>query len=1418
MIMTVSAKIWCDNMCGLLREVGSLILRSLLFREPSRRRPPARSPKPPVRSRGNAVAVASRNEGARVDEQGRREKTYAWSTCGLRPSHWALHAKKMLATTHDIVIVMTERLFFRTSRRCTCKLHLSWTVAAFLKRLLARRPVGLVAVWCLCIMSVLLGLGWTNLSHAGALAAPTSSSEFQYPNFLSCEQHEDWKEFLDALKETNIADLHETLVLQAQKLLHKHEKHFMVAQNTKRMFIECAWETRDLEKSVEDVRGEQAWLEALQDLRAEDDNLADYDEVDGEEHVEHAAETSTSRSNDQAQANETGNTQISIGPNGDHAGARTTRTSSDDVAAASSSMKRDHSGTTNRSPVLVEQTTQRGEHRRTRTYALLDSIAFPQETRGDGSGPEDRGDRNQHSASRQESEDPLIPVQEEQEVAKKLLHYQKTDYPLLTGREVLRWLKQRPFHDGQQITQWKRIAYNMLYTERLNAEKATDRPRLLEVQTERGAVRRPGEVKEDAKNSQPNPNEQDQHGAMKNTFADSTSSSYRLSHKKILHHYKNRLSERVLDPNNENPPICFWGYYIAATVRTRMLEADPDSPLNRERDTLVTMVQRMLMDKSNIGNMADLSGWPLDHAQLIRSVWPEHNWRIIQGHIPIDTKDTMRPVSVWPSHLFQVPHDYYSFRKVSASTSSPSAAAHDDQQTQQHHLGATQMLQQNQLLHGAGGQGGAPAGVNELTMYVVGYHATLALELVKIWELLPEIVPNLKVKITTHVIDDKLDHTLNAEEERDRVANLVTHGQNFELIDKLVNGSLSENARGQFGTSSQSGPAKDDENKDDNADDQINKNADGGEENTNTNRNTPQDNPHSTSEMKDDEGTTSKATSTDEPSKGGFRLCEYFNVCATDARLLYLNKKFLRRAFLPKTKLANPQFPDFQEWLNEWIQLFAEYLVNVDEQGGGGSSGINEDAVDAQRRILQDRLQRLALPAGKEKEPRDYDDQGSPSSTAVLDTNIDNAEILVCTEPAVLCLPLAMGQPKKIVIGYFGNPLAAYVPERYLDTWFRYFGSLDNFFPVASTRFLAKQMEYQTGRFVNSQRPLTLYVQTVYSPVTLARAGNWNFVDFHENFPSGRDRERELYARLKEGNLQENGNHSTHGRSTSGAEITSTSVDDTTTVTSQHDLDVPFSKDEYLHKPGLLTRRLNRQILVLRQPSVFWDDTCILNLFAKLNNFPLRFHYTDDLVDKSYSSFAKFDALVLFPYDMSQMRFYEFYAMGMPIFLPRKLVLAAYIYRGMTSIEDFDYTVVEKHLSEQEADKENENKNRIPNPFERWNFDVASWWSLYTHYVSLPHLLYFKSAPDLFHQLAYKPADEFLKLVSIVGIQNERIDPIFDRRQKRCLFLVKITKDATKCMHCSSAGLKFDGTRRGGVVLSKKKNVISPGEETNTSR
>ncbi|CAJ1401177.1 unnamed protein product [Effrenium voratum] len=57
---------------------------------------------------------------------------------------------------------------------------------------------------------------------------------------------------------------------------------------------------------------------------------------------------------------------------------------------------------------------------------------------------------------------------------------------------------------------------------------------------------------------------------------------------------------------------------------------------------------------------------------------------------------------------------------------------------------------------------------------------------------------------------------------------------------------------------------------------------------------------------------------------------------------------------------------------------------------------------------------------------------------------------------------------------------------------------------------------------------------------------------------------------------------------------------------------------------------------------------------ASSETYPYRF-ITRALTDKTFSSFAQFRAVVLWPYDMDLITFYEFYGMNMPLFMPAHL-------------------------------------------------------------------------------------------------------------------------------------------------------------------
>jgi len=285
-----------------------------------------------------------------------------------------------------------------------------------------------------------------------------------------------------------------------------------------------------------------------------------------------------------------------------------------------------------------------------------------------------------------------------------------------------------------------------------------------------------------------------------------------------------------------------------------------------------------------------------------------------------------------------------------------------------------------------------------------------------------------------------------------------------------------------------------------------------------------------------------------------------------------------------------------------------------------------------------------------------------------IDERIDNADFMLCTEPAVLCGALAMAFPGRPIIGYFANPLMSYVPAAHSLLWLGMFRELTGsggaassaaapLLPVASTRFLAEQMRYQTGARVLASRPLATYLGP----------------------PKGSPRYGEA--------------------------------------------------------------------VVVRAPSVFWSSACVLNNIAHGNRDELleafdrgggvglpvdslRFTASEELKDGSSEAFAAFSVAVIFPYDVSQMRLYELYALGMPIFLPDRLAMPCFLYRGMTTMEDFAHELPKPERTSAAV---------VPyldrDPFLRDDWHAVAAWSQLTHWMTLPNLVNCKGAADMMLRL-----------------------------------------------------------------------------------
>ena len=146
--------------------------------------------------------------------------------------------------------------------------------------------------------------------------------------------------------------------------------------------------------------------------------------------------------------------------------------------------------------------------------------------------------------------------------------------------------------------------------------------------------------------------------------------------------------------------------------------------------------------------------------------------------------------------------------------------------------------------------------------------------------------------------------------------------------------------------------------------------------------------------------------------------------------------------------------------------------------------------------------------------------------------------------------------------------------------------------------------------------------------------------------------------------------------------------------------------------------------------------------FAHNKAYPYRLVTRNALVDRSYKELSKFKALILYPYDMDLVCFYEFYNLGIPIYIPGSIEKYVFYQGHMKYDGRLDYVKDREMIWKHNMSALNET-----------NVDVAMHQLEYADYLALPGVRTFQNITDLLRRLQ---AD---------GVE-ERLDQLYFSRQE----------------------------------------------------
>eukprot|EP00928_Gymnodinium_smaydae_P011482 TRINITY_DN1422_c1_g1_i2.p1 TRINITY_DN1422_c1_g1~~TRINITY_DN1422_c1_g1_i2.p1 ORF type:complete len:713 (-),score=119.67 TRINITY_DN1422_c1_g1_i2:172-2310(-) len=293
---------------------------------------------------------------------------------------------------------------------------------------------------------------------------------------------------------------------------------------------------------------------------------------------------------------------------------------------------------------------------------------------------------------------------------------------------------------------------------------------------------------------------------------------------------------------------------------------------------------------------------------------------------------------------------------------------------------------------------------------------------------------------------------------------------------------------------------------------------------------------------------------------------------------------------------------------------------------------------------------------------------------------LGEVDVFLCTIASLCTVMLGLGVP---IIGYFGHPPLFLSPRSAAAKtafWTRFSAmaaSRDTVAFSVSDPFLQMQYEYQTGAWLPAIRTLALYTNAKHYPSRIS-----------EVLVADRPHECILMCALS---------HFMDSFSGNDARVEAAN----------------FHKRDW---PDLG-----------RRP---WKEGRLR--VAESDRYPLRF-LTRQMTDRKYTTFAQFRAVVIWPYDMDLVTFYEFYAMNVPVFMP--LELSKYLFHQHHMNYDGRWPGAGAASFGDGGDTGRIWKDSWGTPFNETSLETLRHLVRYTDYFRYPAVQHFAGVGDLLHQL-----------------------------------------------------------------------------------